>query len=46
MTKDIKKIIVEQRISRISESEKNLKCPGVLRKCNRKLRNLEANNEN
>lgn len=46
MTKEIKKIMVEQRIARLSESEKNLKCPGVLRKCNRKLRKLEAENEN
>ena len=46
MTNEIKKIMVEQRIARLSGSEKNLKCGGVLRKCNRKLRKLEAENEN
>ena len=41
MTTEAKKNMLERRIAKLKGSEKNIKCPGVLRKLNRKLRNLE-----
>ena len=35
-----KKILLEARINRLSGTEKNQKCPGVLKKLNRKLLKL------
>lgn len=47
MTKETEMIIIDNRIRKLKTSDKNIKCPGVLRKLNRKLRNLEAEkNEN
>ena len=45
MTREIEIIAIKNRIARLKNSEKNLKCPGVLRKCMRKLRKLEGENE-
>lgn len=42
MTKEIEIIMIKNRIRRLKSSEKNIKSPGVLRKLNRKLRNLEG----
>ena len=33
-------LTLENRINKLSESPKNIKCPGVLKKLRRKLRNL------
>lgn len=41
MTKEYKVISLENRIQRLSASEKNIKSGGVLRKCTRQLRNLK-----
>ncbi len=47
MTKETEMIMIDNRIRKLKASDKNIKCPGVLRKLNRKLRNLEAEkNEN
>lgn len=49
MTKEIEMtmIMINNRIHKLKGSDKNIKCPGILRKLNRKLRKLEAeNNEN
>ena len=42
MTKESKIIMIDNRIRKLKGSDKNIKCPGVLRKLNRKLRNLEV----
>ena len=47
MTKETEMIIIDNRIRKLKSSDKNIKCPGVLRKLNRKFRKLEAEkNEN
>lgn len=38
--KEMKILGLENRIHKLSNSVKNIKCPGVLRKLNRQLRNL------
>ena len=43
--KDLEIMIVENRIHKLSNSPKNLKCPGVLKKLRRTLRNLTAEKE-
>ena len=40
MTKEMKLAIAESRYARLSESPKNFKCPGVLRRLRREIRNL------
>ena len=46
MTKEIEIINIENRLQRLRGTEKNIKCPGVIRKCERKLRKLkEETNE-
>lgn len=42
MTKESKIIMIDNRIRKLKGSDKNIKCPGVLRKLTRKLRNLEV----
>lgn len=41
MTKELELEMLESRYARLAESAKNLKCPGVLRKLRRKIRNLK-----
>lgn len=40
MTREQKKAILENRLKTLKESPKNVKCPGVVRKLTRQLRNL------
>lgn len=42
MTNEAKLTIAKGRYARLAGSEKNIKCPGVLRKVRRQIRNLEA----
>ena len=37
MTKEVREAILRNRIAILSNSPKNIKCPGVLRKLRRKL---------
>lgn len=41
MTKQDKLSITKDRYNRLKNSEKNIKCPGVLRKLARQIRNAE-----
>ena len=41
MTKELILEMKESRYARLSESQKNLKCPGVLRRLRREIRNLK-----
>ena len=41
MTKEIKLAITKDRYNRLSNTPKNIKCPGVLRKIRREIKNLE-----
>ena len=46
MTEREAKILnLENRIHKLSNSVKNIKCPGVLRKLRRQLRNLVGEND-
>lgn len=45
MTKTDKLAIMKDRYNRLSNSPKDIKCPGVLQKLARQIRNLE-NSEN
>jgi hypothetical protein len=40
MTKEIKLALMKDRYNRLSGSPKNIKCPGVLRKLKRQIRNM------
>ena len=40
MTKEFELMAAENRYAKLAESPKNFKCPGVLRKLRRKIRNL------
>ena len=42
MTKEQKVAILKDRYNKLSNSPKNIKCPGVLRKLTRQLRNAGA----
>ena len=42
MTKEQMLAIKKEKLNKLSNSPKNLKCPGVLRKLRREVRNLEA----
>ena len=41
MEKEIKLAIMKDRLNRLGNSPKNIKCPGVVRKLRRQIRNLE-----
>ena len=41
MTKELQLMAAENRYATLSASPKNLKCPGVLRKLRRQIRNLK-----
>lgn len=41
MTREVKLAIVKGRYAKLAGSDKNIKCPGVLRKIRREIRNLE-----
>jgi hypothetical protein len=41
MEKEIKLAIAKDRLNRLSNSPKNIKCPGVVRKLRRQIKNLE-----
>ena len=42
MTRENQIAILKDKINRLENSVKNTKCPGVLKKLHRQLRNLEA----
>lgn len=42
MTQEQKTVILKDRHNKLSNSPKNIKCPGVLRKLTRQLRNAGA----
>ena len=42
MTKTDKLTIMKDRFNRLSNSPKDIKCPGVLQKLARQIRNLES----
>ena len=42
MTKEHMLAIKKEKLNKLSNSPKNLKCPGVLRKLRREVRNLES----
>lgn len=42
MNKEIEIIAIKNRIQKLKGTDKNIKCPGVLRKLYRKLRILEG----
>jgi hypothetical protein len=41
ITAEQKLNILKDKLNKLSESPKNIKCPGVVRKLNRQVRNLE-----
>lgn len=41
MKKEEKLMITKERLSRLNNSPKNIKCPGVVRKLKRQVRNME-----
>ena len=41
MTNELRLMAAENRYAKLSGSPKNLKCPGVLRKLRRQIRNLK-----
>jgi hypothetical protein len=41
MTKEQKLAFMKNRLSTLEGSQKNLKCPGVVRKLRRQIRNME-----
>ena len=45
MTKEFKVLNLENRIHKLSNSGKNIKSPGVLKKLHRQLRNLSKNED-
>ena len=45
MTKEFKILSLENRIHKLSNSSKNVKSPGVLKKLHRQLRNLSKNED-
>jgi hypothetical protein len=42
MTDESRLLILKDRLTKLENSPKNAKCPGVLRKLNRQVRNLSA----
>ena len=45
MTENNRKLRIENRIHKLSNSGKNIKCPGVLKKLRRKLRNMSKDED-
>lgn len=41
MTKEQKLILMKARLAVLSQSEKNVKCQGVIKKLRRQIRNME-----
>ena len=41
MKKEEKLMITKERLSKLNGSPKNIKCPGVIRKLKRQVRNME-----
>lgn len=41
MTKEQKLALMKDRLASLKNTEKNVKCPGVVRKINRQIRNME-----
>ena len=41
MTKEQKLILMKDRLATLKNSEKCIKCPGVIRKLTRQIRNME-----
>lgn len=44
MTREEKLVLMKNRLSVLKGSVKNIKCPGVVRKVERQIRNLESGN--
>lgn len=42
MTKEQKLAIMKNRLMTLKNSDKNVKCPGVVRKLSRQIRNMEV----
>ena len=42
MTKENKLLIMKNRLAVLEESSKNIKCPGVVKKLRRQVRNMES----
>ena len=42
MTKDQKVALLKERVNKLENRSQNIKCPGVLKKLRRQLRNMEA----
>lgn len=42
MSKEQKLALMKNRLATLENSPKNLKCPGVVRKLRREIRNMEA----
>ena len=42
MTKEQKLALMKEKVNKLQNTPKNLKCPGVLRKLRRQVRNLES----
>lgn len=42
MTKEQKLALMKNRLATLADSPKNLKCPGVVRKLRRQIRNMEV----
>ena len=40
MTREVRMAQLKERINKLEENGKNVKCPGVLRKLRRQLRNM------
>ena len=41
MTKEQKLALMKEKLNKLQNTPKNLKCPGVLRKLRRQVRNME-----
>ena len=41
MTKEAKLALAKERLNKLEQSNKNLKCPGVKKKLTRQIRNME-----
>ena len=41
MTKEQKLALMKDRLATLKNSDKNVKCPGVIRKLTRQIRNME-----
>ena len=41
MTKEAKLVLMKDRLNKLEGSKKNIKCPGVVKKLRRQIRNME-----